>query len=101
MPEGEWVPIGEETELSSSRYDSLDQSFDEKVKQALANKNHLWIVIVTHYASDQTLDRMSGDDSGLPILDHESVAQQPMVGCYICEETFEPRIRNYKCKGMR
>jgi hypothetical protein len=99
MPERYWQPTGRMEKITTEQQVRADDLFERKILQAVERKEHLWIVIVTYVASETTLNAMSDPKESTPILDHENLAMQPYIGCYVCEEPFEPRIRNYKCKG--
>lgn len=60
---------------------------------------HLWIVILTHRATDRLLDTQDGSSTDLPILDVDTLTAPPYVGCYVCETPYEPRLRRRRCPG--
>ena len=99
--QGRVVPLGDKVEVTPDRQVAAESVFDRRVALAMEHKTHLWIVTIVHYASDQMLDAFSGVSGELPLLDHESIAMRPGIICWICEESFEPRIRNYKCRGEK
>lgn len=65
-------------------------------------QTHLWVLMLTHRATDVLLDQMDAqeqDASVTPILDVDTMLGQPGLICYICEASYEPRLRRRKCPG--
>lgn len=96
---GEFKPVGEMSEATPARQLFAEDEFSKRMSYAEKSETHIWIVMVTHFATDQMLDGFSGVKNESPILDHETIAMRPVIVCYICEESFEPRLRHRKCNG--
>lgn len=98
---GEFTPLGQITEVNTARQEAAETEFDIRYHTALKTHNHLWIVTVTHFASDQMLRAFSGEGQPgeQPILDSESIAMRPAIGCFICEEVWSRDLAWRKCKG--
>lgn len=96
---GVWSGSGERQEVAADRMERAGRGFDQEVLYATKSETHLWVTILVHRASDQTLDALSGVGDGQPILDAETLTQSPATVCYICSEPFDPRLRRRKCKG--
>lgn len=101
IDQGEFVPLGGQTEVTPQRQAAAETEFDIRYQSALTYHNHLWIVTICHYASDQMLAGFFGESKPgeLPILDHESIAVRPAIGCFICEESYTKDLAWRKCKG--
>lgn len=68
-----------------------DAAYDYAIKAG----EHYWIVVLTHAVSRDALERLPEP----PTLDTESLIGNPMVGCYICEQSYEPRLLRRRCPG--
>lgn len=99
-PEREWKAQGNKIEVPANRIIGAESIFADRYESALRHHNHLWIVTLCHFASDPMLDAFSGvEGAETPMLDSETIAMRPALGCFICETPYEQRIRNYKCTG--
>lgn len=96
--EREWVGTGERQEATQHRLAGADAEFTRRYVYATKSETHLWIVTITHYASDVLLESLYDPDAS-PMLDTETIATMPAIGCYVCEEPYDPRLRHRKCKG--
>lgn len=96
-----WVGLGQQQRVDPPRLRAARAEFDRRVSYAVKSRTHLWVVTVCHYATEQLLAAMSGDGESdeLPMLDAETITGQPAVGCYVCCQLWEPRLRHRKCPG--
>jgi hypothetical protein len=100
VPERQWVPTGEAVEVPSHRQLSALAELERRREAAARTSEHLWLVAVTYFASDQVLGAFTDDDPhNLPMLDGENIAMPPGLVCWICEETYSTRIAHRKCRG--
>lgn len=63
---------------------------DREVAEATRRREHYWYALVGFKVSPPIQQDA--------ILDHESMRQPPLVGCYICEQAWEPGIGR-RCPG--
>lgn len=91
MSEREWVGMGDHVEVTGARQQAAMAEFDRRYAYAVKSETHLWIVTLCHYAADTTLDAFAGASDALPMLDAETLAMSPAVGCYVCEEPYDRR----------
>lgn len=61
----------------------------EAASKAIERGEHLWIATAAWLVSDPTVDQF--------LLDHENLAMEPVVGCFICEERYTPRLFHRRC----
>jgi hypothetical protein len=101
MPEGHWEGLGDLQEATTGRQLGAEAELEQRLAKAMSRHEHLWIVVVTHFASDQMLAAFSGESGENPILDHETIAMRPGIGCWICEEPYDKRTAHRKCRGGR
>ncbi len=97
--EPDWIPQGDQQEIPKSRWEAASQRFDTAYQYAVKSQTHLWIVTLIHTATDQTLDAFDGRGDSSPILDADTIAAAPAVGCFVCEEPYDPRFRLRRCPG--
>lgn len=95
----EWVGTEVIQEITPQRQIHVNEEFDKRYSYHTKSQTHMWMVMLTHYASDTLLDAVSGDSESTPLLDSDTLAMAPRVGCYICETMFEPILRLRKCPG--
>lgn len=98
-PPPEWSSLGDRQEVSGHRQQLAEDRFDQEYAYAAKSHTHLWIVTVAHKATDAALAAFDGDQSKQPLLDADTILMRPSVGCYVCETTYEPRLRLRKCPG--
>jgi hypothetical protein len=94
----EWTALGDQHEVTPHRLANIEARFEETYAYAIKSETHLWGVTLMHQASDATLDALDGGP-GQPLLDADTLLMRPTVGCYVCEEPYEPRARRRKCPG--
>jgi hypothetical protein len=94
-----WTGLGDRAPVYPDRQQSAEAAFDQQVASAARHHRHLWVVIVKHFASQQVLDALSGGPAGALILDSETIAGVPAVGCYLCAVNFDPALRDQRCQG--
>lgn len=97
-PEREWTALGDRQEVNAQRLAGIERRFEEAYAYATKSETHMWGVTLMHRASDQTLDAFDGGP-GQPLLDADTLLMRPAVGCYVCEQAYEPRMRRRKCPG--
>lgn len=97
--EGKLLGLGQMQEATPHRQEIGRDRLTAEAEYAEKAHTHLWIVIVTHKASDQVLDQHDGVSADLPILDVDTLLGPPYVGCFVCETPYEPRLRHRKCAG--
>lgn len=99
MDDLNWQSLGDQQEVAASRWEHAEEQFKAAYEYAVKAQTHLWIVALSHRASDATLDSFDGTSDQVPILDAETLTSRPMAGCYICEQNYEPRLRLRRCPG--
>jgi hypothetical protein len=95
----EWVATGVEQEVTAHRLGRLEESFAKAYSYAVASETHLWVATLAHRCTDATLDSLEGVSDEQPLLDADTLLMRPAVGCYVCEEPYEPRLRRRRCPG--
>lgn len=98
MTEPEWLSTGHQQEIPSERLKVVEDRMDEAYAYAVKSETHLWVVTLAHQATEQSLDAFDGQ-GGAPILDADTLLTRPAVGCFVCEQTYEPLLRRRKCPG--
>lgn len=63
---------------------------------AVKAQKHLWVATTAFLLSDRALELMAEEPLS---LDLENMLMQPAVGCFVCEQPYEPRMRLRKCPG--
>lgn len=99
MIDRRWVGLGDEQEVTAARQEHARAAFDKAYEYAVRAHEHLWIVTLAHHATDGTLDALDGASDQMPLLDADTLAFPPGVGCYVCEEPYNRRERRRRCKG--
>lgn len=94
----EWVGLGDQHEVTPTRLLAAEATFEEAYAYAVKSETHLWVVTMMHRATDGTLDVFDGRE-GAPLLDADTLLMRPSVGCYVCEQVYEPRLRRRRCAG--
>lgn len=74
----------------------LSEKSAREYQWALKAKAHLFVATVAYKVSDTALDTMS--DAPL-LLDTENLMTTPALGCFVCEQTYDSRMRYRKCPG--
>lgn len=100
--EGRLIPTGVLQEVNPTRQQHARETGDAAYEYAVKSHTHLWTVIVQHRATDAILDSHDGtttDNDSLPILDADTMTGPPSIGCFVCEQGYEPRLRRRKCPG--
>jgi len=97
--EGRFIPLGDQQEVTPPRQLHAEGIFEQRESYARKSRTHMWVVIVTHFATDQMLDAFAGKTGELPILDADTLAMRPGVMCYICAEPYTDRLKMRRCKG--
>jgi hypothetical protein len=96
--EQEWTALGDRQEVGAQRLAHIEQRFEAAYAYAIKSETHLWGVTVMHQATEQTLDAFDGS-GGQPLLDADTLLMRPAVGCYVCEQPYEARLRRRRCTG--
>ena len=74
------------------------EKMDKEIEYAVKAGEHLWTAIVTYLSSKQAL--RDNYENNQPLnMDSENLLQVH-VGCFICEEPFEPKMLDRRCKGQ-
>ena len=76
--------------------DGWRDRLDQELAYAARAEVHLWAAVLTHKISEQALDNISNEPL---LLDVESMLNQPIIGCLVCEEPYSDRMRRRKCPG--
>lgn len=92
------VGSGDFQEATPHRQALAQEELDRLYEYHVAAQTHLWLVVLTHRATDAILDGYE-DPADVPILDVDSLIGQPVVACYVCEVAYEPRLRRRRCPG--
>lgn len=100
MAELRITPTGHKQHATPHRLEQAESKMAAAEAYAIKAETHLWIVVMTHQASDNFLDAID-TDSGDGILDLDTLLMRPMVGCLICETPYQPLLRRRKCPGVR
>lgn len=89
-PTRRWVSTGQRVEVDASggRLDRIPP-YNPKTQE------HLWIWTVAYRARPELL----GDPTHTPILDQETMLTTPGLGCWYCEQPYEPRMVHRRCPG--
>lgn len=96
-----WSGVGEQ-HVDTTRLGALAGKLEAAEDYARKSRTHLWIVTVLHQASEKLLDKHDGNPTdGPPILDQDTMLLAPMVGCFVCEQAYSPRLRRRRCPGGR
>lgn len=100
--EGRWVGMGDQQEATPHRLEQATTRLEREQATAVKSQAHLWLVLLTHKASDAMLDAFADPDpANVPILDLDTLMGQPAVVCYVCEQPFTQRDRLRRCPGER
>lgn len=99
MPEPEFVSLGQHQEVTPHRQIHAEGQLDAALEYARKSHTHLWGVYVMHRATDQLLDAYDGKAPDLPMLDADTILMRPVLGCFVCEQAYEPRLRLRRCAG--
>ncbi len=83
---------GVEVHVDADRLRAANERFNEAVRVAELGGDHVWIALVTHHLADP--GRLAGERH----LDAESIVMAH-VGCYVCEEPYDPRLARRRCPG--
>lgn len=61
--------------------------------EAVARRDriHLWVATVAYRVTDPTSRSIN--------LDHENLCVTPFVGCWVCEEPYQPGMERTACAG--
>lgn len=94
----EWVGLGAGQEVTGPRQVAAEERFESEYAYATRAETHLWVITVAHKATDGTLNVFDGKD-GTPLLDADTLLMRPTVGCFVCEQPYEPRLRRRRCPG--
>lgn len=95
QPDREWFATGDLQHIPGGRADRLEAALEYATKSG----THLWIATAVHILGDTALDQLDATDETALLLDAESLAMAPLFGCYVCEQSYEPRLRLRRCKG--
>lgn len=68
---------------------------ERALKHAQVNGDHVWCAFLIHTISPGALERLETDP---PLFDAESLAGV-QLGCYACEQQYQPRLRLRRCPG--
>jgi hypothetical protein len=79
--------------VSAERIKSKTERFDEAVRVAGISGDHVWVALVSHHVHNPEEFVKSAH------LDSESVVSVGL-GCYVCEELFQPRLLRRRCPGQ-
>lgn len=69
--------------------------FCGEVVYAIKSHTHLWTATALYMLSEETMRTLSEE---APNLDMENL-RQVGVGCFVCQEPYDPRLLKRKCKG--
>jgi hypothetical protein len=84
--------LGFSQHISGDRQVAAQERFDQRYNQAIKYRTHLWIATVCFHIPDPPLHDGA-------ILDADSMAFSPAVGCYICEEPWQEQMNYRACPG--
>lgn len=88
---------GVHLEATADRQLSAQTRLRARYTESIRTHTHLWNVVVQHFISDEALRGIEHGDA--PLLDLETLAGVPAIGCYICEQLYEPRLLRSRCRG--
>lgn len=87
---------GHMAEVSAERHKAARERFDREVAFGQAAGKHVWVAIATFLVQPEQFT--SGDGPGY--LDGENLGGV-YLGCYVCEEPYDPRMQHRRCRGDR
>jgi hypothetical protein len=64
-------------------------------RYAIASGTHLWIAAAAYRVSPDALERMVDD----PLMFDAENLLSVGIGCYVCEQVWEPKLSRRRCKG--
>lgn len=95
----DWGSTGFTQHVPAARLEATEEKFGAAYSYAVASRTHLWVVTLAHQATDVLLDSLEGKADGPPMLDTDTLLTKPAVGCYVCEQSYAPRLRLRRCPG--
>jgi hypothetical protein len=99
MEEMAWQGLGVSTEITEDRQKNARINADVEEDFHRLSKTHMWVVFLSHKASDQLLDALDGSPDAHPMLDADTLLGPPATGCLICEQRYDPILRKRACPG--
>ncbi|HXH77297.1 hypothetical protein [Nocardioides sp.] len=93
------TPTGHRQDVTPTRQANASATSDADYDYHLKSSTHYWIVIVSHKANGSLLDAHDEVPGAVGIIDADTMLGPPDVCCFICEESYEPRLRRRKCPG--
>lgn len=96
---GEFFGTEHQQEVTPHRQLAALEASKGAVEYAIKSNTHLWLVFVAHRATDVMLDAFEGKGEQLPLLDVDTIWMPPGIACFLCEASYEPRLRKRRCPG--
>ncbi len=85
--------------LGPDQLEAKNRAFVAEVEYAIKAHTHVWTVMQLHVVSGDTLaEHLAREEA--PMLDGETF-RGIEVGCYACEQRFDPRLVTRKCKAVK
>ena len=85
--------------LGPDQLAAKNRAFVAEVEYAIKSHTHVWTVMQLHVVSGDTLTEHLAREEA-PLLDGETF-RAIEVGCYVCEQPFDPRLVTRKCKAVK
>jgi hypothetical protein len=89
------VGLGSEVFVSPGAHEQARARFDERLRVAQLGGDHLWTAMATFLVDPERLTT-----GGPGLLDSENLGGV-YLGCYRCEQAYEPRLLKRRCPGDR
>ena len=105
VEEMDWHRTGDVQHVPQGRILSAEAKMDGLISYHEKAQTHMWVVVVTYQGTDTLLDKLDApaadptDPHTAPMLDADTLLMRPAIGCYICEEPYNPRMRRRRCPG--
>jgi len=85
-----WESTGHHERIDPAQLVTANLLMDREVAEATRRREHYWFAVVAFKVTPPLQDGA--------ILDHESIRQAPLVGCFICEQAWTPEV-DRRCPG--
>lgn len=97
MEEYKVTPLGHKQEVQGDRL--TGERLNKEIDYCLKAKKHLWSSIVQYIHSEENVKAAHTPGGDSLIMDRDNLLGVH-VGCYICEEPYNPQVFSRACKGQ-
>lgn len=87
------ISTGIDQHVDTHRMRALDEPMVREYEYATKSGQHLWIAACSFKINPEDLT------TGQIHFDAEGMLGTPGIGCYVCEEAYEPRLAKRRCAG--